>query len=151
MTQQLSHSQVVHQLAEHVALRLTRRATRDLQRMTEHLGIGDDSGLTNVWEEICVQVQFQESVMWDVYVETANTLLAGDVENLLPHEREALWLQTPEGVDWDCEDEADRDAYPVLNDDVVEYLWRDYLLPEADRWSNRRIRAHLDRAMATDI
>ena len=43
---------------------------------------GDDSGLKNVWEEICVQVQGEESVFWDAYVETIESLLSGSVELL---------------------------------------------------------------------
>ena len=29
---------------------------------------GDDSGLKNVWEEVCVQLQYEESIFWDTLV-----------------------------------------------------------------------------------
>ena len=118
--------------------------------MTETLGSGDDSGMENVWEEICVQVQYDEFPMWGAYVETAKALLVGDVEDLPAHEREALWLRSDQGDEWDSEDENEREAYPVLNDDIVDYLWNEHLLPEAGRFSNERTRGYFDRATAPD-
>jgi hypothetical protein len=150
MSKRLSQTQIVRDLADGTAKRVTRRAILALQRMTDYLGSGDDSELKNTWEEICVQVQFEQSVMWDVYEETMCALLAGEVELLKPYEREALWLQTPQGEDWDCEDDTDRDPYPIFNDDIVQHLFQEHLLAEAGGWSNPRIRAYLDRATTTD-
>jgi hypothetical protein len=150
MSKRLSQTQIVHDLADCTAKRVTRRAILALRRMTDYLGSGDDSELKNTWEEICVQVQFEQSVMWDAYEQTMCAFLAGEVELLRTHEREALWLQTPQGEDWDCEDNTDRDPYPVFNDDIVRYLLQAHLLAEAGRWSNPRIRVYLDRATATD-
>jgi len=146
----LSEIQIVRDLAEATAKRVTRRAILALQRMTDCLGGGDDSELKNTWEEVCVQVQFEQSVMWDAYEQTMCAFLAGGVELLRTHEREALWLQTPQGEDWDCEDETDREPYPVFNIDIIQYLLRAHLLAEAERWSNPRIRAYMDRATAID-
>jgi hypothetical protein len=150
MSQRLSESSIVRQLAEHVARRLTLRAIEDLQSMMEVLGSGDDSGLESVWEEICVQVQYEQSVMWEAYVETMEGLLFGLVEELPSHEQEALWLVTDTGEEWDCEDEDLREAYPVLHEDTVRYLLNEHLLPEAGRWSNQRISTYLERASAID-
>ena len=59
----LSEVAIVWQLAEHVAHGLTRRVIAVLQGMTDHLNSGEDSRLKSVWDEICVQVQGEESVM----------------------------------------------------------------------------------------
>ena len=148
MNQRLSESFIIRALAEDVAQRITRRSIAALQKITEGLGSGDDSELKTVWDEVCVQMQFEQSVMWEAYEQTCTVILAGDVEELKPHERDALWLQTQQAQDWDCEDEAE--SYPVFNDDIVQYLFHNCLLREAGRWSNPRIRAYLDRATATD-
>jgi len=148
--QRLSESFIVRQLAEHVARRLTLRAIEDLQSMTEVLGSGDDSGLESVWEEICVQVQYDQSVIWEAYVETMEGLLFGLVDDLPSHEQEALWLVTDQGEEWDCEDDDRREAYPVLHEDIVRYLLNEHLLPDAGRWSNERTAAYLERASAID-
>lgn len=146
----LSEHSIVRQLAEHVSRRLCQRAIEELQGMTEGLGSGDDSGLESVWDEICVQMQYEQSVMWEVYVETMEGLLFGLVEELPTHEQEALWLVTDPGEEWDCEDEDQREPYPVLHDDMVRHLLNEHLLPEAGRWSNDRISAYLERATAID-
>jgi hypothetical protein len=51
---------------------LSRNVISELQKLKENhfLLSGDDSGLTNVWEEICVQVQFEYSHSWDAYEDT---------------------------------------------------------------------------------
>jgi len=100
--------------------------------------------------EVCVQVQFEQSVMWDAYEQTMWAFLAGGFGLLRTHERDALWLQTPQGEDWDCEDDTDREPYPVFNDAIVRYLLQAHLLAEAGKWSNPRICAYLDRATAID-
>lgn len=146
----LSEFSIVYDLAEHVARHMTERTLAELQDMTETLGNGDDSEMENVWEEICVQVQYDEFPMWNAYVETVKALLLGAVEELPSHEREALWLKSDQGDEWESEDEDQREAYPVLNDDIVNYLWNEHVLPEAGRFSNKRTRGYLDRATAID-
>src|SRR3982750_3304045 len=104
--------------------------------MTNGLLSGDDSGLRNTWDEICVQIQLERSFAWDVYEETVASLTRTAVEALQSFEREAIWLQTPEADDWSCEDESERDEYPVVNDDVVYYLLNEKIYPLAANWSN---------------
>lgn len=61
---------------------------------------GDDSGLRNVWEEVCVQVQGEESFYWDTYLDVIDDLLTAFVEELSQQDRLALWLRTEAGYDW---------------------------------------------------
>ena len=144
MTKTLSENGIARQLAEHTAKRITRKAIAILQGLTDCKLSGDDSTLENTWDEICVQVQGEESYGWDVYEETIETMLESEIAKLAPFEREALWLQTEQGSDWDCQDSDDREAYPVRNDDIATYLLRDYIMEAAGSWTNRRIRAYLD-------
>ena len=55
-------SEIVSKLGASVLDRLVRGVVRDLQAMKDGLQSGDDSGLANIWDEVCVQVQYQESV-----------------------------------------------------------------------------------------
>lgn len=110
----------------------------------------DDSGLQNVWDEICVQVQYQESIYWDAYDEAVRAFVAAAVEELQPFEQEAIWLQTPQAFDWRWDDEAEQERYPVVIDDIVAYIVSEFVLGEAGRWSNTRIRAYLERAYQRD-
>lgn len=144
MSLPLSEFQIVGRLAEAASKRACRRAIRSLQEMTERLHSGGDSCLTNAWEELCVQIQYEQSFHWDTYDETVKQVLAQEVEKLSAYEREAIWLQTKEGQDWDAEDDESRDRYPVVEDQIVEYLKDEYVYPAASAWSNKRIRKYLE-------
>src|SRR5438270_11611854 len=104
MRQTLSESGVVEALANQVCKRLTRKVIAALQKMTSDLLSGDDSGLESTWDEICVQVQFEQSFSWDAYDMTVRHLAEAQIAKLQRYEREAIWLQTSEGIDWSYED-----------------------------------------------
>lgn len=150
MSPQLSESRVVWNLAEQACQRVTRKIIRDLQELKNGLLSGDDSGLTNTWEEICVQVQGEESISWSLYGLTLKQLVSREVDRLLPHEREAIWLQTPSGEDWDAQDEKSRVEYPVVEDEIVDYLMNEYIYPAAGDWSNKRIRKYVEQSSRRD-
>jgi hypothetical protein len=150
MSRTLSEGAVVRELADQICSRLTRRVIATLQKLNNGLLSGEDSGLENTWDEICAQLQFEAAFTWAIYDETVKGLAASDVEKLLPHEREAIWLQTPAADNWDCEDESWRQPYPVSNEEVVEYLVNEYIYSEASNWSNRRIRSYLERSSCSD-
>lgn len=144
----LTETAIVRAVAERAAEGVARRTITALQRRTEILS--GDRGLKTVWDEVCVQVQYQESFSWDVYHQTVRDFVAGYIEELPQHEREAIWLQTDEGCDWDCEDPDDREPYPVYNGDVVDYVVREYVYASAGRWSNSRIRAFIEHSSIRD-
>ncbi len=108
---------------------------------------GDDSGLKNVWEEICVQVQDEPSVFWDTYVETLESLLAECIELLDRDARLALWTVTDEGWDYLYDHYADDEGVgdvPLVEDEIVAKL-KDELLAVAASFSNQRITKFLQR------
>jgi hypothetical protein len=111
---------------------------------------GEGSGLKNTWDEICVQLQWEESFSWRAYDETVRGLADGLVEALPPFEKQAVWLQTPEGIEWSCEASDERTSYPVAEDEITNYLLREYVYAAATNWSNKRIRAYLERSYSTD-
>jgi hypothetical protein len=102
---------------------------------------GDDSGLQSVWEEICVQVQDEESFHWDAYVEVIENILRGQVEDLSSTERITIWLSTETGTDW-IDDQQDGptgdDTPPVSDADIIEEL-KSNLLSRAGDYRNKRI------------
>lgn len=62
--------------------------------------LSGDSGLANVWEEVCAQVQGEESSEWSAYENTIYDLLYTVVEGLGRDEQLALWAVTDEGWDY---------------------------------------------------
>lgn len=139
----LSESAIVRAVAAEAGRRVTRKVIVQLQQMTDTLS-GEDSPLKTTWDEICVQIQHEESNYWDVYDETVHAIVAGYVGELLEHEQESLWLQTQEGIDWICEEPEERDECGVNADEIVDYLVHEYVYAEAGLWSNPRIRAYID-------
>jgi len=135
MTSKLSASRIVRKLAEQVCHGITRRAIRALQHLKNGLQSGDDSGLTNAREEICAQIQVEQSFSWDAYDETVRQIAFTEVNQLEPHEQDAVWLQTPEGKSWDAGDEDAREQYPVAEDHIVEYVMNEFIYSAAADWS----------------
>ncbi len=143
------YERIVADLARDVTRRVVGTIVRGLQRMTEDLTSGDDSGLANVWDEVCVQVQLEHSFLWSAYVQTVRSLIEQKVNGLAAFELWALWLQSVGGIDWSCSDEGEEGRPPANVDDVLPALMNEVWSAAAD-WSNSRIRAHLDDARRTD-
>jgi hypothetical protein len=139
------HVHLVTEFAEAAAARAARRVVRHLQGLAgDSLLSGPDSGLVNVWEEICVQVQFQESVFWGAYVSVVEQYTAPVVAAMPQREGRAMWLQTPDGEQWweDLDGEGLTPEVPTEQGAVVAYVVRRVLEIAAD-WSNPRIRSYL--------
>lgn len=146
---ELSQSSIVRAVAAAAADRLAKRAVKHLQQIRTTLS-GDDSELKSVWDEICTQAQGEESFFWEAYEEQMLATVTALIGDLPLHEREAIWFQSAEGVEWlfhkeTCDDRFDPTCYPMCDDDVVKYVVNDHVLSAARRWSNPRIRACLDR------
>lgn len=105
---------------------------------------GSDSGLTTVWDEICVQVQEEESYCLDAYDITVKSLVEYDVSQLKRFEQRALWIQTEAYGDWECEKQDDEQFPPVFDGDIVDYLLAEYIYSEAMEWTNAIIRKYFE-------
>lgn len=149
MSTGLNMRAIVTAVGEQAILRIERKVIASFQRVNSGMA-GDDSELKTIWDEICAQVQLEESVCWDTYDETVRTLVADLVADLPQHEKEAAWLQTEEGNDWEWEDESQRETHPVLESDIVEHIVTHHIYTRAGEWTNARLRAYLDRASMTD-
>lgn len=149
MNKGLSESAIVEAVAVQASRSVTRKVIAHLQGMS-HLLSGDDTELKTTWDEICAQVQDEQSIFWDAYDETVRSVVRACLASLAPHELDALWLQTDRGIDWSCDDEASRELHPVCEDDIVADLTRHHVYKAAEEWSNDRIRAFLQRARTRD-
>jgi len=112
-----------------------------LQKMDSDEMLSGDSGLKNVWEEVCVQVQDEQSCFWDTYVETIESLLDGYVAMLDPDARLALWALTDEGCDYIYDHRAEDVGVgdvPVMSEEIVVKL-KDSLLSAAADFEHPRI------------
>jgi hypothetical protein len=149
MSRALSESTIVREVGEVACARIARKTIAALKRMQNTLS-GDDSAMKTTWDEICVQVQDEHSLYWDAYDKTVRSLVGDYSSDLVPYEREAIWLQTRSGIDWDLDDLESREDSPVFDDEIVDYITTEHVYAEADRYSNSRIRAFLERSSIRD-
>jgi len=101
---------IIAWIAERECKRIAGLVVRDLRRMTKGMQSGEDSGLRNLWDEVCVQVQGEESAMWDLYMETIGAMIKRHVDTAGVELTRAIWLQTENGSDWVSDSEIEHDA-----------------------------------------
>jgi hypothetical protein len=89
-------------------------------------------------------MQSEKSFGWEFYDATVRACIQADIEELPKHEREAIWLQTPRGSDWEGQEDLLTESCPVNYDDILDYLLDEYVYDTAARWSNSRITKYLD-------
>ena len=90
-------AQAILERLEKICIRELQKCKRDSGKMTSE----EDSGLENLWDEICVQVQGESSIFWDAYEEYVASLISTLLLNRCSeNERKMLWFQTDEFNDW---------------------------------------------------
>jgi hypothetical protein len=99
------------------------RVERLMKRMKDLLS-GDDTPLVNLWEEYCVQLQFQESTLWEVYEDLITSLSLTEAARLDDLSAEAVWLDSEEGFEWaaEWENAAIREQAPVSPDVIAKAI-----------------------------
>ena len=132
---------IIYDLAEAECKSLSRKVIRSLIKMIDGMQSGDDTTLKNLWDEICVQVQGEESAMWDIYSDIIQSLILSEVVALDAATQQAIWLQTDEGVDWRFEKE-DQEV-PIVCEDIAKYILDGFVLSAAAEWANKRIKNYL--------
>jgi hypothetical protein len=133
---------VISAIAERDRKRICRKVILQLQKMTEEMQSGDDSPLSNIWDEVCVQVELQESVMWKTYLDTIRSLITRELDRLDIPSKQAMWLQTSNGLKWEIEEENPQHT-PYSDEDIVEFVLED-LLNTASNWTNKRIARYME-------
>lgn len=131
--------EIVSALAEQAQNRVLRKAIRELQTMRNGLQSGEDSGLTNTWDEICVQERCGRSIFWNLYDEVARGILTGLFLALPAVESAALWRKVHSAL-MDEDDDVDDVLYIGA---VIDHLTSE-LYGRADEWTNARIRHYLE-------
>lgn len=133
---------VIRDMARHIQGRLVRRIVAYLQRLPATLS-GDDSGLRNVWHEICVQVQGEPSQFWRAYEDTICSYADGLLGELSQPERAVLSAATSAGDDW-LDDAGGEEATPFFRDEVLGDLV-EWVACRAMEDQQRAVRQYLDR------
>jgi hypothetical protein len=144
-----SEKEIVREFAVQKCRIIVNAVRREFQTMRDCLQSGDDSGLESIWDEICVQVQGEESFMWeDAYIPTILQYIRDYIDRLDDYARSAIWYQTDHGweyvYEFDNKEEQERILNTCLPDEDIAYHILHQVLSLAGTWSNPRIRAYLD-------
>ena len=120
----------------------------DLEEMDETLLSGADSRLISLWQEICVQVQGEESFVWDTYLELVTGMISVRVADLSKAEQEMLWLATDTGRDWlydvvHADDEPAPEQPGLDTDELAEWIWTEFLRPLSESERDPNVIAYL--------
>ena len=127
-------SQVLSVFAKECISKTVSQIIRKLQRFKETLS-GDDSGLENTWDEICVQLQDEYSYHWDLYEDIVQGLIEEEVNKMANHVQVAIWLETESAFSFVEE----------IKLDTVSNESKSKIFQKAGDWSNEKIRRYLER------
>lgn len=155
------YESILAQEARQIAQQLVESWVRQLQRQKRNsnmLHSPEDSGLENLWDEICVQVQGEHSLFWELEQEYLYQLIYHQLEKrCTQNQLRILWLQTSPFEDffeeW-CREQEDAQrnnpgqhfgpAFPqsYCLEDVAQWCL-DQLLTAAVNYENKRINEYL--------
>lgn len=115
----------------------------ELKKMRDpmYLLSGEDSGLKNVWEEVCAQVQGEKSYFWESYEETIDNCVLLELKNLPDEIRGVLDYIARENF----VDILDDEPQSVIADIVNQ------ILQEAEEHTNERIRRYVENDFDDDF
>ena len=144
-----SYECLMSRLAEPIVKRIVRKVKRQLQSYTRNSGMmqsEEDSGLLNVWDEFCVQLQSQESIFFDAYLYTVESLVMDVLQKCTEDELIILWTQTEAYEYWKEEiEDVDCNDYLKRNFELTSIC--DFLVHEleyeAANYSSKRIENYL--------
>jgi hypothetical protein len=135
---------IIRSIAKNRCKLLSVKVIHELKEMTGETLSGNDSPLENVWEEICVQAQHEESFRWEAYLETILQIINAELPCIDAAIKQAIWLQTDEGFEWshNCEDEEENDIY-YDEEGIAYYIMNEFILSEAGKYTNNHIERYL--------
>ena len=143
--------QFISEVADTAAHKIARQVIMTLQRRKEARPSRDDAGWANRWDEGGMPMHGEASAVWERDAERIKQCITEEVRTHPAWVKQALWLQTDAGFAW-CWDldhgEASRPprcADEEMDAAIADYILRDYIVEQAEAWSNPSIRDYLER------
>lgn len=135
--------QLVAKRAAAVCKRVTRAVVHQLRSMPTP--IPEIFGMKSIWQDICVQLQYDKSIEWDAYEYEAKSSVERAVDALNIEDMTCVWLQTRRADEMPWQDHHNDDSIPIYADDVIDYILSDYVFKKAIDSEDRVVRAWIDR------
>jgi len=128
--------------ADAVCKRLTSEVVKQLKSMPNPFS--EITGVKSIWHDICVQLQYEQSIEWDAYEYEAKSSVWRYVEELNSDDMTCVWLQTSQGDDLPWQNRDTPDEIPFLADDVVDHILRKCVFGQAINSEDREVRDWID-------
>jgi len=131
----LTEYQLLYDLSEYYSQITAKRVIKSLQSLRRNcLLSGNESGLETTWDEICVQVQTELSIYWDVYVETIRNCIRIELFEQF-HEVQNLLAYTGNK---DCNNINDCNV-----DFAIKQIYTEFI-PLTDNYNSKRAKRYLN-------
>lgn len=138
-------NKLIYELYEYHSSRIVNKVMYSLRKLKdENLLSGDDSGLNNAWDEICVQVQGKNSFNWDAYDETVKMFIKTYVEKEPTAIKYLLSYYDTDSYPDDNPTDTNIEIQLVYNEEDIINAMLQELLDKAVNYTNARIRNYLD-------
>lgn len=148
------YENLIEEAAEKIIQRLVRSWIRQLQKIKREDGImqsPEDSGLKNLWDDICSQMQKEKSFFWQHYEEYLYNMIYSQLEKRCSqNELEILWCQTEQFKELaEMEEEGnicEKDSAPwktICTEELVSWCLSE-LLEAAGNYRNERITEYIE-------
>ena len=149
MTNIKSDFQLLLALSSYHVDQISSRVIEQLESVNEDnfLLSGDDSGLKNTWEEICVQAQGEGSFHWNVYEEVIGNFIVSELEKQ-PAAIQIL-LSYVGSIDSEFEYREDEDPYVIFQEAAIKEV-TDHIMMTAGYYENENISRYLDGDFSDD-
>ncbi len=149
----LAYKNLIGKQVDIIVKKLVKRFVEHSQNLKDgHTLLSDDSGLKNVWEEICVDMQGE----WTFYHQTYISQIEMFVENVLypkltELEKTMIWTQTDEFDEWieELEEKHRNEVNYSIDfsdmfcyDALLKYI-SNAIMQEAMNYTNSRIDKYL--------
>jgi hypothetical protein len=136
---------LLNNLSNHYLNTAVKKVVRNLQVLPkEVMQSGDDSPLNNVWDEICVQVQNEYFLSWDMYEDLIRNT-CGHILDTFPDV--VLHLLSYQA----CMEKYEEYEPNLYYEDQVIDLLNNKVISYAADYSNKRITYYLERGYELDL
>lgn len=141
---------IARDLSDDLCKKITSKTIRWMQGF--HTQLLEIDGLKNLWDDVCYQMQSEESSYWSHYDDMVTSNIVSLLEELEEYKLTAIWLQTNDTYYQLSELELDGllvdIRYTTLNtscyiDDITKYITEEYIYQQAESWRNDRLRQAL--------
>jgi len=135
-------TRLVSRSSEAICARVTRAVVRELSKTPTPMS--DITGMKSLWQDICIELQYEHSVAWDYYEGEAELAVHRRVDALDQHDLTCVWLETDRAGEWLCKGSCEDAVIPADSYEVACFILSKHVFQEAIDSKDKAVRAWID-------